>query len=117
MYRVQLSQNDANDQPVKAMIDDAEKQLPEAGWEIRSRDNASPQLERNIERLTQFLDAGRPRPPCLSAVSVSPTPCARISSAAASYRHREVAWRHRHDAQLVIYLVQVMVIAAIGTAD
>ena len=29
--------------------------LPEAGWEIRTRTNASPQLERNVERFTQFL--------------------------------------------------------------
>ena len=27
----------------------------EAGWEIRTRTNASPQLERNVERFTQFL--------------------------------------------------------------
>ena len=33
----------------------ARAQLPEAGWEIRSRSNASPQLERNVERFTQFL--------------------------------------------------------------
>ena len=30
-------------------------QLPDAGWEIRSRTNASPALERNVERFTQFL--------------------------------------------------------------
>ena len=34
---------------------DAEEQFPDAGWEIRTRDNASPQLERNVERFTQFL--------------------------------------------------------------
>ena len=28
---------------------------PEAGWEIRTRSNAAPQLERNIERFTQYL--------------------------------------------------------------
>jgi putative ABC transport system permease protein len=33
----------------------ARAQLPEAGWDIRSRRNASPQLERNVERFTQFL--------------------------------------------------------------
>ena len=37
------------------MIDDARSALPEAGWEIRSRGNASPQLERTINRFTQFL--------------------------------------------------------------
>ena len=29
--------------------------MPQAGWEIRSRSNASPQLERTISRFTQFL--------------------------------------------------------------
>ena len=29
--------------------------MPEAGWEVRTRANASPALERNIERFTQFL--------------------------------------------------------------
>ncbi|WP_368737696.1 FtsX-like permease family protein, partial [Escherichia fergusonii] len=36
-------------------IDEAQKVLPEAGWEVRSRGNASPQLERSITRFTQFL--------------------------------------------------------------
>ena len=31
------------------------KEQPQSGWEIRTRDNASPQLERNITRFTQFL--------------------------------------------------------------
>ena len=30
-------------------------QVPDAGWEVRSRNNASPALERNIERFTQYL--------------------------------------------------------------
>lgn len=29
--------------------------LPQAGWDIRSSTNASPQLERNIDRFTQYL--------------------------------------------------------------
>ena len=33
----------------------AEAQFPDAGWEIRTRNKASPQLERNVERFTQFL--------------------------------------------------------------
>ena len=33
----------------------AAQQLPDAGWEVRSRNNASPALERNVERFTQFL--------------------------------------------------------------
>ena len=37
------------------MTAQARAQLPEAGWDIRNRTNASPQLERNVERFTQFL--------------------------------------------------------------
>jgi putative ABC transport system permease protein len=54
-YRVKLPANASRDRDVSALIDDAKNASPEAGWEIRSRANASPQLERNIERFTQFL--------------------------------------------------------------
>ena len=37
------------------VVADAAAQLPDAGWEVRSRNNASPALERNVERFTQFL--------------------------------------------------------------
>ena len=33
----------------------AQAQLPEAGWEVRTRTNASPALEQNVERFTQYL--------------------------------------------------------------
>ena len=54
-YRLRLPQNDATDAAAKAVTAQARAQLPEAGWDIRSRTNASPQLERNVERFTQFL--------------------------------------------------------------
>ena len=31
------------------------RDFPDAGWEIRTRNKASPQLERNVERFSQFL--------------------------------------------------------------
>ena len=40
---------------VQAVADAAQAQLPEAGWEVRTRSNASPALERNVERFTQYL--------------------------------------------------------------
>src|ERR1700733_8499645 len=55
IYRVKLPENTANDRAVKALVNDARNAAPQAGWEIRSRDNASPQLERTISRFTQFL--------------------------------------------------------------
>jgi putative ABC transport system permease protein len=54
-YRLRLPENDASDAAAKAVTAQARAQLPEAGWDIRGRSNASPQLERNVERFTQFL--------------------------------------------------------------
>jgi putative ABC transport system permease protein len=54
-YRVRLPDDAASDRAAAALIDDTRAALPEAGWEVRSRSNASPQLERSISRFTQFL--------------------------------------------------------------
>jgi putative ABC transport system permease protein len=54
-YRVRLRANGAGDSDVARMIADAAKRLPEAGWEIRTRSNASPSLEQNVERFSQYL--------------------------------------------------------------
>jgi putative ABC transport system permease protein len=54
-YRLRLPANDAGDTAAKGITAEARAQLPEAGWDIRSRGSASPQLERNVERFTQFL--------------------------------------------------------------
>jgi len=54
-YRLRLPANDASDTAAKGITAEARAQLPEAGWDIRSRGSASPQLERNVERFTQFL--------------------------------------------------------------
>ncbi len=54
-YRLRLPDNDATDAAVRAVTAAAQTQLPEAGWEVRSRSNASPALERNVERFTQYL--------------------------------------------------------------
>ncbi len=56
IYRVKLPDNAANDAAMTALIDAARAALPEAGWEIRSHSNASPQLERTVNRFTQFLN-------------------------------------------------------------
>jgi putative ABC transport system permease protein len=54
-YGVRLPDNDADEAAVRRVTAAAEERLPEAGWEIRSRSNASPGLERNVERFTQYL--------------------------------------------------------------
>jgi len=54
-YRLRLPNNDASDKAMGAVTAAAQAQLPEAGWEVRSRTNASPSLEQNLERFTQYL--------------------------------------------------------------
>jgi len=54
-YRVALPDADSSESTVRRITAAAEASLPEAGWEIRSRSNASPALERNVERFTQYL--------------------------------------------------------------
>ena len=79
--------NAANDRATDAVADRrAEQQLPQAGWEMRSRANASPSLERNIERFTQFLTLVG-----LTALLVGGV---GVANAVKSYR-RAQARRHR----------------------
>lgn len=44
-----------DDAAVDAFVAAAEKAFPEAGWQIRTRANVSPQFEKNLARFTQFL--------------------------------------------------------------
>jgi putative ABC transport system permease protein len=55
LYRLRLPQAAASDAAVAAVKQDAQAKFPDAGWEIRTRDKASPQIERNVERFTDFL--------------------------------------------------------------
>jgi putative ABC transport system permease protein len=52
-YRVKL--NDGSDASLDATQVQARDLFPNAGWEIRTRSSASPQLERNVRRLAEFL--------------------------------------------------------------
>ena len=54
-YRLRLPDHDSTDTAMRAAMAAAQVQLPEAGWELRSRTNASPTLEQNVERFTQYL--------------------------------------------------------------
>src|SRR3954454_10869908 len=54
-YRLRLPRNDATDAAVRAVSADAASRFPEAGWDIRTRSNASPSLEQNVERFTQYM--------------------------------------------------------------
>ncbi|MGC2132841.1 MAG: FtsX-like permease family protein, partial [Xanthobacteraceae bacterium] len=54
-YRLRLPASNSSDAAVTALEKRAQTQFPQAGWQIRTRMNASPALERNVERFSQFL--------------------------------------------------------------
>jgi putative ABC transport system permease protein len=53
-YRVRLP-GSSSDSAVTTVENHAKSEFPEAGWDIRTRSKATPQLERSVERFTQFL--------------------------------------------------------------
>jgi putative ABC transport system permease protein len=111
-YRVRLP--DSGDAAIKAFTDDARSQLPQAGWEIRSRDNASPQLERSISRFTQFLTLVGLASLLVGGVGVANAVKSHID------RRREViaalkALGATGRDVFAMYLVQVMLLALIGS--
>jgi putative ABC transport system permease protein len=54
LYRLRLPAGSAIER-TDAVVEAATTAFPNAGWDIRASTNASPQLERNIDRFTQFL--------------------------------------------------------------
>ncbi|HEV7983400.1 MAG TPA: FtsX-like permease family protein [Xanthobacteraceae bacterium] len=54
-YRLRLPAASSGDADAEAVVDAANAERPEAGWETRTRNNATPLLERNIERFSQYL--------------------------------------------------------------
>ena len=54
-YRLRLPATASSASALASVEQQARAQFPSAGWDIRTRDKASPQLERNVERFSQFL--------------------------------------------------------------
>ena len=112
-YRLRLPDNDATDTGVRAVTTAAQAQLPEAGWEVRSRGNASPALERNVERFTQYLTLVG-----LTALLVGGVGVANAVKGHLDRRRDAIATLKALGATgarvFRIYLTQVLVIAALG---
>ena len=89
------------------------RQLPDAGWEVRSRNNASPALERNIERFTQYLTLVG-----LTALLVGGVGVANAVKSHLDRKRDVIATLKSLGASggrvFSIYLLQVMVLSLIG---
>ena len=114
IYRARLPDNAADDRAATALADDARAALPEAGWEIRNRGNASPQLERTISRFTQFLTLVG-----LAALLVGGVGVANAVKSHIDRRRDVIAAFKALGATgrdvFSIYLTQVVVLAVIGS--
>ena len=112
-YRVRLPANDATDDAAKAVTAQARAQLPEAGWDIRNRSSASPQLERNVERFTQFLTIVG-----LTALLVGGVGVGNAVKSHLDRRRETIATMKALGASgrriFTIYLTQVLLLALIG---
>ncbi len=54
-YRLQLPEEDSTAASVSSVVATAATEFPDAGWDVRTRTNASPSLEQDVERFTQYL--------------------------------------------------------------
>jgi putative ABC transport system permease protein len=114
IYRVKLPDNAADDRAATALISEARAALPQAGWEIRSRGNASPQLERTISRFTQFLTLVGLAALLVGGVGVANAVKSHIDrrrDVIASFKALGATGRDVFS----IYLTQVMMLAAAGS--
>src|SRR3954469_22730785 len=114
IYRVKLPDNAADDRAAQTLARDARTAFPDAGWEIRTRSNASPQLERTINRFTQFLTLVG-----LAALLVGGVGVANAVKSHIDRRRDVIATFKAVGATgrdvFAIYLTQVIVLAVIGS--
>ena len=114
IYRVKLPDNAADDRAATRFVEDARAAHPQAGWEIRSRGNASPQLERTISRFTQFLTLVGLAALLVGGVGVANAVKSHIDrrrDVIASFKALGATGRDVFS----IYLTQVIVLAGIGS--
>jgi putative ABC transport system permease protein len=111
IYR--LAPNQPDEAELERVSAAAARELPEAGWEIRSRVNADPRFSKNIERFTQFLTLVG-----LTALLVGGVGVANAVSAFVDRKRESIATLKSlgsPGSQVVaIYLTQVMIIALVG---
>ena len=112
-YRLRLPENNRTDAAVRTVAATAQSELPKAGWELRSRANASPSLEQNVERFTQYLVLVG-----LTALLVGGVGVANAVKSHVGGRRETIAVLKAMGASgrrvFAIYLTQVLVLAGLG---
>jgi putative ABC transport system permease protein len=95
-------------------VEAARREFPNAGWDIRSSANASPQLERNIDRFTQYLVLVG-----LAALLVGGVGVANSTRHYLDHKFSVIATLKSLGATatqvIAVYFIQVLLLALLGT--
>ncbi|WP_445501174.1 ABC transporter permease [Microvirga sp. G4-2] len=114
-YRLTLPQALSTEEGFSEIQAEANRTLPEAGWNIRTRLNADPRFAKNIERFTQFLTLVG-----LTALLVGGVGVANAVRGFVDRKRASIATLKSLGAPggqvVMLYLTQVMLIAALGIA-
>ena len=112
-YRLTLPPNVSTEEGLTQIEAEANRVLPEAGWNIRTRLNADPRFARNIERFTQFLTLVG-----LTALLVGGVGVANAVRGFVDRKRASIATLKSLGAPggqvVMLYLTQVMLIALVG---
>jgi putative ABC transport system permease protein len=112
-YRLRLPDSNPTDDAIRSLTAAVEREVPEAGWEVRTRSQASPALARNVERFTQYLTLVG-----LAALLVGGVGVANAIKAHLDRRRDVIATLKSLGATgsrvFAIYLVQVVALATAG---
>jgi putative ABC transport system permease protein len=114
-YRLRLPSAVVSDADAKAVVDAVDAAFPESGFEVRNRNNAAPQLERNIERFSQYLTLVG-----LTALLVGGVGVANSAKHYLDGKRAVIATMKSLGATgttvVAVYFVEVLLLAAIGIA-
>ncbi|MGB3538101.1 MAG: ABC transporter permease [Mesorhizobium sp.] len=114
IYKLRLSPG-TSDARIKEIENQANEQLPQAGWSVRTRANAAPALSSNIERFSQFLTLVG-----LTALVVGGVGVANAVRAYLDQKRGVIATFKSLGASgrfvFTVYLVQILMIAGMGIA-
>ena len=112
-YRLTLPPSLSTEEGLTQIEAEANRLLPEAGWNIRTRLNADPRFARNIERFSQFLTLVG-----LTALLVGGVGVANAVRGFVDRKRASIATLKSLGAPggqvVALYLVQVLLIAAVG---
>lgn len=113
-YRVKLPGRAATDRAVASLIAAADKAAPQAGWQVHSRNKATPQLSRNIRRFTQFLTLVGLTALLVGGVGVANAVKSHIDRRLEVIAALKAVGAIGRDV-FAIYLAQVMLLAGLGS--